>query len=75
MVRVKASRTFGWSNWPVMPISLHKSLVPTSSMSMPGTAAIASTFSSAATASIITTTMVASFIAAFASGCGKLRYW
>ena len=47
--------------------------MPISIMSTPSTAAISSTCSSAATVSIITTTMVASFIAWFTTAEGKLR--
>ena len=74
IARSNAAASFGWSCWPAIPISPHKSLLPTSSMSTPGVAMIASTFSSAATVSSITTREVAAFMPALVSVMGKLRY-
>ena len=63
----------GWSNCPGTPSELHRSLVPISSMSRPGTAAISSAFSTAVTDSIMATTKTASFISCMVSAAGPTR--
>src|SRR6267378_4419680 len=55
-------------------MSARRSLVPISTRSTPSTAAISSALSIASAVSNCTTTMVASFIAAFASAAGNERY-
>ena len=55
---------------PGMPISVQRSFVPTRIESTPGTAAIASTFSTAVGVSIITTTRVEWFTARVTSAWG-----
>ena len=71
-MRALAASTSGWSSWPGMPISRHRSFEPISTVSTPGTAAIASTFSMARGDSTITTTSVAAFSAGATSACGAL---
>ena len=68
-----AAWTFGLPVSPGMPISIDRSLEPTSRQSMPGTAAIASAFSTALGVSIITTISVFSsdFVVISPSGIGS----